>query len=418
MNTGAIDPTMIARSPSRLAHIHFLQPALESEEEEGNERDELPLFHRGAVKSGVKKATIATISRSAPRPFPMQLAFESPVSPRGSRLQDWDERRHDDENDDGDGIEIVDVFTTPRGPSPPRSPTPSPSPVKPLPVHASVGPDSFAKSNQFPTSPTNPTSRIIAEPHEKAKPRRCVSPDTDTHVSGNERNGILKSPRKSAAHSSPRHISRVRGRASSPTPPGLSNSSRANDAVLWTGTAECMASDCRAPQPDDPGSTYTGNGVRRKPRPSDTSAIYISSGSEDEDNAELGIDDNREGGEAAVHHDWTDGWADTGMILSVPPIPARAPLSPTGDHTPPDLTEEALPNPARTSKFKPAPPALKVTGGAPPAEPRVLDRVMSTSLKGNTHDDAPRPVHRAPLLVARAKRSKGRDDDVIDLTSD
>lgn len=406
----AIGPKPIARSPSKLAHILLPQLASESEEEEGSEGDELPTFHRGSAKSRAKMATRATISRPAPQPFPIQLTSESPVSPCASRLKERKESWHDD---DGDVVEIVDVFTTPRGPSPPRSPTLSPSPVKPLPVHASAGPAMFVKSKQsggFSISPTNSTSQTSTEPHKRGKPRRRMSPDRDTHVSENERSGTPKSPRKSAAHSSPRHIPRARGRASSPTPPVLSNSSRANDAVLGTGAEGYRALDCRRPQPGEPG-------LGRKPRPSDTSAIYISSGSEDEDNAAFG---GRSGGEAEVSNnqdEWTDRdvdeWADTGMILSAPPSPSPALPSPTNDLVPSVPAVEIFPNPARASKFKPAPAtASKVTACAPLAE-----FLPSTSLKAMSHDEKTVPPR--AVLVARARRNKkGRDDDVIDLTSD
>ena len=88
------------------------------------------------------------------------------------------------------------------------------------------------------------------------------------------------------------------------------------------------------------------------------------------------------------------------------------------DLVPPfSAVEVVLPNPARSSKFQPALAAVSGVGVRAPAS----DRTISTSLKGMTNDEdtvAPRPVRRAPLLVARAKRSKGGDDDVIDLTSD
>lgn len=440
LGTGATGPTLIAQSSSKPAHILLAQSAVESqEEEEGSEGDELPTFHHGSAKSRTKQ-TKATIARPAPRPFPLQLASESPVSPRASRLRERNGSRHDGENDDDDVVEIVDVFTTPRGPSPPRSPTPSPSLVRPLLVHASAGPATatFVKSKQssgFPTSPTKSNPQTDVEPHERTKQRRHASPDWDARVSRNERDGILKSPRKSAAHSSPRHVPRTRGRASSPTPLTLSHSAphHAKNGTLWTGDAgECDASDSRRPQPEDSGSTR--DDVGWKPQPSNTSAIYISSGSEDEGNAGLGIDNSGGGGEAEMNEDQdgctdidVDGWANTGMILSAPPSPARTCSPPANDLVPTvPVVEVTLPNPARVSKFKPAPapapaPASRVDVRAPSTECQVSDRSTSTSLKGSKNDEyiaAPRPVHRVPLLVARAKRSKGRNDDIIDLTSD
>ena len=438
--TSMISLTSISRSPSKLDHILLPQPALESDEEdEGSEGDELPTFHRGSAKSKTKKTMKATISRPAPRPFPMQFASESPVSQCASSLKERHESRQD-EHDEGDMIEIVDVFTTPRGPSPPRSPIPSPSLVKPLPAYASAGPTAYAKGKQpggFPPSPTNSMSQASTKPREKTKPRASfASMDGDTCVSGSDRNGILKSPRKSAAHSSPRHVSHTRERASSPTPRKLFKSpSRADGAMLCTGAE---ASDCRRPQPENPASTCTSDGVGRKPRLSDTSAIYISSGSEDEDNAELGVDTSRGDGpvEAEVDEDhdlepdaWTDrdadvdGWADTGMILSTPPSPVRASPTPESDLGPGAPAAKVLPSAPRASKFKPAPTALKATAQAPWAEFQVSGKATFTNLnlKGMTHDEdivAPRPVDRAPLLVARAKRSQDRDGDVIDLTSD
>ena len=115
------------------------------------------------------------------------------------RLREMGEARYDDGSDDGDMVEIVDVFTTPRGPSPPRSPTPSPL----------AGPATFVKSRQskgFPTSPTKSKSKTDSESRKGRKQRRQASSDRDTHVSVNESHGILKSPSKSAAHSSPRHV--------------------------------------------------------------------------------------------------------------------------------------------------------------------------------------------------------------------
>jgi hypothetical protein len=417
VNTDTIGPTPIARSPSKLAHIVLPQSALESEEEEGSEGDELPTFRCGSAKSRTKKRV--AIARPAPRPFPMQLVSQSTASPCASRFREKDRARHDDEYDDDDVVEIVDVFTTPRRPSPPRSPTPSPSPVKPPSVLAS-GPATFVKPRQssgFTTSPTKSKSQTDNEPHQKTKQHRHASSDRDTHVSGNERDGILKSPRKSAAHSSPRHVPRARGRAPSPTPLASSGStSRANNAAL---------SDGRRPEPEDSGSMQIGDGVGRKPRPSDASAIYISSGSEDEGNAGLGVDSSRGGGQAEVNGDQdectdreADAWADTGMILSSPPSPARAPPPANDDPVPPfPAAEVVLPNPARASKFKPTLAAASKVDVRTPAS----DTTISTSFKGTTSGEdtvAPRPVRRAPLLVARAKRSKGRDDDVIDLTSD
>ena len=422
LGTGTIGPTPIARSPSKLAHILLPRIALESEEEEGSDGDELPTFHRGSIKSRTKER--ATIVRPAPLPFPMQLASEPPVSPRASRLRRRDSARHDD----GDVVEIVDVFMTPRGPSPPRSPTPSPSPVKSSSVHASPGPVTFVELGQssgFPSSPTKCKPLIDIEPNKETKQRRHVSSDWDTHVSGNERDGILKSPRKSEAHSSPRHVLRVRGRAPSPTPLALSGSgSHANNVALWTSDAEGHnASDSRRPQ--NSGSTQMGNCVGQKPRQSDASAIYISSGSEDEGNAGLGADNSQSDGEAGANDDQdestdrdADAWADTGMILSAPPSSARfAPLA-SGDLVPPvPAVEVVLPNPARASKFKPAHAAPSNVD----VHALASDTTTSTNLKGTTDNEdivAPRPVRCAPLLVARAKRSRGRDDDVIDLTSD
>ncbi|KAG8215238.1 hypothetical protein J3R82DRAFT_8784 [Butyriboletus roseoflavus] len=425
LGTGTIGPMPIARSPSKLAHILLPQSALESEEDEGSEGDELPTFHRGSAKSRMKK-TRAPIDRPAPRPFPMQLASELPASPCVSRFRERDGSRQDDKNDDGDAVEIMDVFTTPRGPSPPRSPTPSPSPVKPLPGQASAGPATLMKSSGFPTSPTKSKSQADTEPHKKTKQRRRVSSGWDTHASGSEGNGILKSPRKSAVHSSPRHVPRTRGRVSSPTPSMSSNSApHANNIALWTSDTEGHdVSGSRQPQLDDSGSTRMGDGVGRKPRPSDASAIYISSGSEDECNVGLGIDNRGNSGEAEADEDQgegtdldADGWANTGMILSTPPSPAPLPASDLVPTVP--AVEVALPNPARVSKFKPA--TCKVDGRAPPAECQVS--VKSTHLKDPTNNGdsdiaASRPVHHVPLLAARAKRSKGGDDDVIDLTSD
>ena len=425
VNTGTIGPTPIARSPLKLAHILLHRSAIESEEEEqeeGSEGDELPTFHRGSAKSRAKKR--ATIARPAPRPFPMQLMSEPPVSPCASRLRERGGARYDDGNDDGDVIEIVDVFTTPRGLSPPRSPTPSPSPVKTPSVHALAGPVTFVKSKQpsgFPTSPTKSESQADSEPHKGTKQRRHASSDWDTRVSGN-RDGILKSPRKSVAHSSPRHVSRAYGRVPSPTP---GSASHANNDALWAGDTEGRnTSDSRGPEPEDSGSMQTGDCVGRKPRSSDASAIYISSGSEDEGNAGL-VDNSRGGGQADVHGDQdectdreADAWADTAMILSAPPSPARAPPPANDDLVPPfPAVEVMLPNPAHSSKFQPALAAVSGVG----VRAQACDRTISTSLKGTTSDEdtvAPRPVRRAPLLVARAKRSKGRDDDVIDLTSD
>ena len=428
VNTGTIGPTPITRSPSKLAHTVIPRSALESEEKEGSEGDELPTFHCGSAKSTAKKR--ATITRPAPRPFPMQFVSESLASPCASRFKEKDGARHDDENDDGNVVEIVDVFTTPRGPSPPRSPTPSPSPVKYSSVLASTGPATFVKPRQssgFPTSPTKSKSQIDNEPHKKMKQRCHASSDWDTHVSGNERDGILKSPRKSAAHSSPRHVPRARGRAPSPTPlPSSGSASHANNAALWTGDAEGRnTSDSRRLEPEDSGSMQIGDGVGRKPQPSDASAIYISSGSEDESNAGLGIDNSRGGGQAEIIGDQdectdreVDAWADTAMILSAPPSPARAPPPANDDLVPPfPAVEVVLPNPTRTSKFKPTLAAASNVDVRAPAP----DRTTPSSFKGPTSGEdtvAARPVSRAPLLVARAKRSKRRDDDVIDLTSD
>ncbi|KAF8556743.1 hypothetical protein OG21DRAFT_1602064 [Imleria badia] len=424
LGVGTTDPTSTARSPSKLAHILLPRSSLESEEEEGSEGDELPTFHRGSAKSRTKRNTIV---RPVPRRFPMQLTSKLPVSPCSSRFREKNETRHDDENDDGDEVEIVDVFTTPRGPSPPRSPTPSPSPVKPLPVYVSTGPSTFVKSRQsngFPTSPTKSMSQTDTEPHKKTKPRRHASSDWDTPASGNERNGILKSPRKSAAHSSPRHVPHARGRASSPTPLALSNyPSHAKNVALWTSDAEVHnhdALDSRRPQPEDSVFVQMGGGVGRRPRPSDASAIYISSGSEDEATAGL---DNQGIREAEVNEDRdvdrdADTWADTGMILSAPPSPG----APASDGLVPSApaVDAALPNPVRASKFKPAPGvASEGDVRVPSADFHVPAKI--TSLQGPTNDEdtvVPRPVRCAPLLVARAKRSKGRDDEIIDLTSD
>ncbi|KAI9571826.1 hypothetical protein HD554DRAFT_2069651 [Boletus coccyginus] len=423
LGTSIVGPTSIARSPSKLAHILLPRLALESEEEEGSEGDELPTFHRGSIGSRTKKR--ATIVRPAPLPFPMQLVSEPPVSPRASKLRGRDGASRDD----GDVVEIVDVFMTPGGPSPPRSPTPSPSPVKSSSVHASPGPATFVelgRSSGFPSSPTKSKPLIDVEPNKKTKQRRHVSSDWDTHVSGSERKGIPKSPRKSEAHSSPRHVHRVRGRASSPTPLALSSGSHTNNVALWTSDAEGRnASDDRRPQPKNSGSTQMGNGVGRKPRQSDASAIYISSGSEDEGNAGLGADNGQGDGEAEANEDQdestdrdADAWADTGMILSAPPSSARFAPPASGDLVPPaPAVEVVLPNPARASKFKPAhaaPSSVDVYALA-------SDITTSANPKGTTESEdivVPRPVCRAPLLVARAKRSKGRDDDVIDLTSD
>ena len=241
----------------------------EEEEKEGSEGDELPTFHRGSVKSRAKKR--ASIARLAPRPFPMQFVTEPPVCPCASRLREMGEARYDDGNGDGDMVEIVDVFTTTRGPSPPRSPTPSPL----------AGPATLVKSRQssgFPTSPTKSKPQTDSEPHEGRKQRRQASSDWDTRVSGNEKDGILKSPRKSAAHSSPRHIPRACGRAPSSAP---GSTPHANNDIWWTGDAEgCNMSDSRGPEPEDSGSMQIDDRVGRKAQPSDASAIYISSGSE------------------------------------------------------------------------------------------------------------------------------------------
>lgn len=423
LGTGIVGPTSISRSPSKLAHILLPQLALESEEEEGSEGDELPTFHRGSIGSRTKKR--ATIVRPAPLPFPMQLASESPVSPRASRLRGRDGASRDD----GDVVEIVDVFMTPRGPSPPRSPTPSPSPVKSSSVHASPGPATFVeleRSSGFPSSPTKSKPLIDVEPNKKTKQRRHVSSDWDTHVSGSERKGIPKSPRKSEAHSSPRHVHRVRGRASSPTPLGLASNSHTNNVALWTSDAEGRnASDGRRPQPENSGSTQMANCVGQKPRQSDVSAIYISSGSEDEGSVGLGADNGQGDGEAEANEDQDDStdrdgdvWADTGMILSAPPSSARFAPPISGDLVPPaPAVEVVLPNPARASKFKPA----RAEPSSVDVHTLASDIITSANPKGTTGNGdivVPRPVCRAPLLVARAKRSKGRDDDVIDLTSD
>lgn len=158
-----------------------------------------------------------------------------------------------------------------------------------------------------------------------------------------------------------------------------------------------------------------GGDVGRKPSLSDTSAIYISSGSDDEGGARLGVDHGE--GEVNEHQEEhtdqdVDTWADTAMILSVPPSPTPPASSDLVSAVP--TAEVALPNPARTSKFRPAPAAASVTDVRAPAS----HRKSSTSYRDATSDEdtiARRLVCRAPLLVARAK---GRDDDIIDLTSD
>lgn len=407
-----IDPTSTARSPSKLAHILLPRFGLESEEE-GSEGDELPTFYRGSSKLGMKRNTIV---RPAARPFPMQLTSESPVSPCTSRFREKDGARRDDVHDDDDTAEILDVFSTPRGPSPPRSPTPSPSPVKSI-------PDQFVQSRQsngFPTSPTKPMSQTDTEQH-KTKQRRHPSSDWDTPVSGNEKNDILKSPRKSATHSSPRHVPRARGRASSPTPLASSSSpaSHLHDVALWGSDAEGRnMSDSRRPQLEDSGSMRIGGSAGWKPRPSDASAIYISSGSEDEDTIRLGVDDGRGIGTAEANKDQdadVDTWADTGMILSAPPSPT------SGDRFPPVPAVDAVPlNPVRGSKFKPAPAAVSKVDNVrvPSADFQAAAKTLSIKSTTNGEDIVvPRPVRCVPLLVARAKRSKGRNE-IIDLTSD
>ncbi|KAF8438586.1 hypothetical protein L210DRAFT_3450367 [Boletus edulis BED1] len=410
--TGTIGPPPIAQSLSKLGHIIFPQSTSESGEE-GSEGDELPTFHHGSGKSRAKKK--ATVVRPAPRPFPMQLVTKPPVSPSASSLKERNESKHGDLHDDDDMVEIVDVFTTPRGPSPPRSPTPSPSPVKPLPVHASTRPSTFVRSSQSSEFPTSPT-KSDTDPCHKTRQRFHTSEDGDTPISGNERNSIHKSPRKSAGHSSPRHVQR----ASSPTPLVLPGSaSHTSNVSLWTGDTEGWnASDRHRPQLEESG----GGSVGRKPRLSGASAIYISSGSEDEDNVVLSVDRGPDGGEAEVNDGYTDQdantWADTGMMLSAPPSPAP----PASDVPTIPPVEVVLFNPVRVSKFKPALTATsKVDMHAPSTEPQTSAKNTSTSLKGMTKgedDVVPRPVRRPPLLIARAKRNKGRDDDIIDLTSD
>ncbi|KAG6374035.1 hypothetical protein JVT61DRAFT_4673 [Boletus reticuloceps] len=406
--TGTIGPPPIARSLSKLGHIIFPQSTSESEEE-GSEGDELPTFHHGSGKSRAKKK--ATVVRPAPRPFPMQLVSKPPVSPSASRLKERNGSRHGDLHDDDDVVEFVDVFTTPRGPSPPRSPTPSPSPVQPL--------TRPCFNETIHVCEIEPIKRVSYQSHQ-TRQRLNTSEDGDTPVSGNERNSIHKSPRKSAAHSSPRHVPRARGRASSPTPLALSGSaSHTSNVSLWTGDTEGWnASDSHRPQLEESG----GDSVGRKPRLSGASAIYISSGSEDEDNVGLSVDRGPDGGEAEVNDGYTDQdantWADTGMMLSAPPSPAP----PASDVPTIPAVEVVLFNPVRASKFKPAPTATsKVDMHAPSTERQTSAKNTSTSLEGMTkgeNDIVPRPVRRPPLLIARAKRNKGRDDDIIDLTSD
>ncbi|KAG9311064.1 hypothetical protein JVU11DRAFT_8969 [Chiua virens] len=165
VNTGKIDIARNALTPLKPARILLPPSALESEEEEESEEDELPMFHRGSVKARAKKPG-APIARPAPRPFPMQLVSGSPVSPstlgRGRS-------RYDDKGDDDDEVEIVDIFTTPRGPSPPRTPTPSPSP---LPVCLPGGPATSVQSvhsDRFPASPTKTKCRTDIEPQKWTK---------------------------------------------------------------------------------------------------------------------------------------------------------------------------------------------------------------------------------------------------------
>ena len=410
VDIGTIGPMPVSRSPSKLDHILLPKSPSESEEEKGDEEGELPTFHRGSAKSKAKKVTKAMV-RPAPRSFPMQLTSEALASESGYG------------NKDDDEVEFVDVFTTPRGPSPLCSPTPSPSPVKSLSIQISARPATFAKpkqSNRFPTSPINSTTKTARV--DNVNPCRPVLSDRDTHRSGDEQDRIHKSPRKSAAHSSPRQVTHARRRALSPTPLSHCASPVDDATMLWPSAGEHGASDYLISPLEDSGSRCSANSVGPKPRLSDTSVIYISS-SEDEDDAQLGNAISQDGGVAAMCKDrdeWTDQdvneWADTGMILSAPPSPAHAPSSPAGDPLP-------SAEPARASKFKPASTAvaLKINARASSTESRTSSKTIPMNLKSRTQDDnvvVLHPLHRAPLLAVRAKQSEARNDDVIDLTSD
>ncbi|KAF9228062.1 hypothetical protein BS17DRAFT_772950 [Gyrodon lividus] len=370
---GTTKPTPIARSTSKLAHI-LLPSFLESEEEEGEgEGDELPTFHRGcASKFRTKpKGTSETTCIPVPRPFPMPSPFKSSLSYSPSR--DRDNARA--EGNGGD-VEITDAFTSPCAPSPPRSPTPTPSPMKP--------PQTSGKSTdanealRFPVSPT----MLMA----KQRPRAWSDSDSDAATPADGRDGTPKSPRKSVVHTSPRHVSRVR--ASSPTRPASPT------GALWpagrSGVARSSSRMSGARGEPAPATHPTGAG--RRPRPSDESAIYISSGSEADE-----VEHDFRG----VSVDGSHGDANTAMVLPSPPcLP-----SPT-THMPPG------PAPPRASRFKAAvgwslqtvvPTSL--TDRSTAGEVLSVLSVPPTKLKDGTAGTSSKPLTRAPLLVARTKRA-------------
>ncbi|KIK80050.1 hypothetical protein PAXRUDRAFT_767087 [Paxillus rubicundulus Ve08.2h10] len=410
--TGTANPTVVARSTSKLAHI-LLPSLLESEEEADGEGDELPTFHRGSApkrRAGTLKGSASTpMFKAVPRPFPMPSPSKSSISYSPSR--DMDNARGVGRGDDGDVV-IIDVFTTPPAPSPPRSPTPTPSPMKsprtPACPISLVESTKLTDANGAPRFPTSPTKSKV-----KQHPRILSDSDAETPASG--QGGIPKSPRKSATHTSPRHLPRAR--ASSPTSPS---------------SFRCP-SGAEEPMPMPP--------AVRRPRPSDESAIYISSGSEAGDDEHEGLSDDDGGHEDEP----VDEAADTAMVLSSPPsLPSSTCSSP------------ALPSPgpARVSRFKAA-WGSQATAVLPASSTERMKAgevgfLGSTGSKHGAVCTISKPPTRAPLLVARAKcnsltstnfpsrpststsgsrtvavsrtRSKPRailpDDSIIDLTSE
>ncbi|KIJ61265.1 hypothetical protein HYDPIDRAFT_189683 [Hydnomerulius pinastri MD-312] len=395
--TTAPKPAPPIRSTSKLAHI-LLQEEEEASSGDG-EGDELPTFHRGSRSAAKSKSKSSSLLKSgpgsrdssredstskakpAPRPFPMSFpppspststpsrspakAFPSPPSP-----SPW--RNEGDE---------MDVFTSPqRAPSPPRSPSPTPSPAKPLPGASS----SAARANgaAFPMSPT--TSRRRTPPRSDSD----LSAGPETAPNAKPKTGpdsLPKSPRKSTSHTSPRHIR-------PPSSPTLQTN------ILTEWLSQSPRTSVRRATSPTPASAG-----KRGPRPSDESAIYISSDSED-------VEDTARDGDAPVSTvdigvdgdgDEEDGQGDIAMILSSPPS-LPAPRGPLAAHV------RAAAAPVQR-KFRPAVTALtqakanmgiSVDIGFTPA--------ASTGRTGPTSSSGSRSGSgsKAPLLVARAKATR------------
>ncbi|KAI6161570.1 hypothetical protein EDD17DRAFT_1586906 [Pisolithus thermaeus] len=245
----------------------------------------------------------------------------------------------------------------------------------PMPSPVATRPELLDRQDRQEAPPGTTTPGVPRRPSDSPTEVRQESllpklSDTVDILSDSDTRPKAKSPRTSPAHRSPRKHRSVRDLDPLSSPTLLATCLPAEDDPP-NRRAEQPASK----QLQDPAPTLVAQILTKNVLNAPDNVIWISSGSEDED-------------------DMVGGSADVAMILSAPPALSEP--------------ESELPVRARTSKFKPGGAPTATAAGSQAKVDLALDRIPKDITVNSSRTKTVKRFKEPPLLLARAKAKTSR----------